>query len=79
MPNQCLADVGMQLRFKYRAVRILAGKNPFFEYALFQQLLQQSCNILEMMPDFVFDAALRVAAIVTAETIASSSPRKRVE
>jgi hypothetical protein len=32
-----------------------------------------------MMPDFIFDSALRVAPIVTAETIASSSARKRVE
>ena len=34
-PDECLADIGVQLRLQQRNVRILAGENPFLEHTLF--------------------------------------------
>src|SRR5580704_985068 len=74
--DQCLAQVGMQLRFKNGEMRVLASKDPFLEDTHLEQLLQCFRNVLEMLAGFIFDAALGMAAIVAGESVAASAARQ---
>jgi len=69
----------MQQRFKQWAMRILAGKDQFFEHSFIQQIFQGLSHILEMLPSFILDATLGMATLISAETITASVARQRME
>jgi hypothetical protein len=76
---QRLTYIWMELRLEQRAVRVLAGKDPILKNTFIHQLFQVFGNVLEMLAHFIFDTALGVAAFISGETIAASSPRQRME
>ena len=78
-PDQRLTYIRMELRLEQWAVRVLAGKDPILKNTFIHQLFQVFGNVLEMLADFIFDTALGVAAFISGETIAASSPRQRVK
>jgi hypothetical protein len=66
----------MQLRFELRPVRFLAAQNPIFERALFQSVLKELGDELEMLAGLIGDAAFGVASIVTGEAVPTSAAGK---
>ena len=78
-PDQRLTYIRMELRLEQRAVGVLAGQNPILENTLLHQLFQVFGDVLEMLAHFIFDTALSMAALVSAETIASSPAGQRME
>src|SRR5271167_3782403 len=63
----------MQLRLQQREVLVLAGENPFLEYAFIHQYLQSLGHILEMLASLVLDPALGVASVVAGKSVAATS------
>ena len=78
-PDQRLTYIRMELRLEQGAVRVLAGEDPILENALLHQLFQVVGNVLEVLADFIFDAALGVASLVSSEPITASPAGQRME
>jgi hypothetical protein len=78
-PDQRLSYIRMELRLEQWAVGVLAGKNPILENTFIHQIFQVVGNMLEMLADFIFDAALGVAALVSGEPVAAPSAGQRME
>src|ERR1700733_14220460 len=79
VPQQRLTNGGMQLLFELGAKRVLAAENPLIANAGFHRFFENCRNRLEVMTCFIFDAALRMAAVVTGEAITASLAGKRLE
>ena len=54
----------------------LAAQNPLFKHALFQGVLNEVGDKLEMLAGFIGDAALGMASVVTGETITAATARE---
>src|SRR5580692_1143348 len=67
----------MQLRLEQGAVRVLAGENPFLEYAFFEQIFHGLANILEVLASFVFHAAVGVTCGIASEAAAAATEGRR--
>ena len=78
-PNQSLTYIGMKLRLEQGSMRILAGKDPFFEDTLIHQVFQIFGDVLEVLAHLIFHAALGMAAFVSSKSIAASSTCQRME
>lgn len=72
-------NVGMQLGLHHRPKSFLASDNAFLKYASLDSILENSCDVLEMLPDFIGNAPLGVACIVSGKSITATAMRKRVE
>lgn len=69
----------MQLRFQQRTVNVLASQDPFIEDAVFERFLQYLGDSFEMLANFIVDAALRVAAVVSGIAVTAALARERLK
>src|SRR5579864_952915 len=77
--QQCLADIGMQLRFKLREVHIQAAQNPFFDDTLLDRLFQKLGHVLEMLARFILYAALCMTGVVARKAVAAPATGQWME